>query len=200
MKKVVLTIICVAVFLGTVFTTVAILRTGDNKMSQEKVEKVSEEEILDECTDEYEQMQHSDMVATNVQEEKTSPNCSFTIKTYYPKCGHITSQYQNLPQELVNLTRSEIQEKYQDYQIEKFASNEIILYQEHEGECGEHYLVKDKEGTITIYKVLEDGTEKEEEVTGITTEYLPETDIISMKNGLRVNGRQELNRLIEDFE
>ncbi len=84
--------------------------------------------------------------------------------------------------------------------MESFASNEVILYQEKQGNCGEHYMVKDKEGQVAIYQVLEDGTEKELEVTGITTEYLPETDKINMKNGIEVNGKQDLNQLIEDYE
>ena len=106
----------------------------------------------------------------------------------------------NLPENLVNLTQSEIQEKYQKYKIESFASNEVILSQEKEGECGEHYMVKDKDGQVTVYQILEDGTQKELEITSITTEYLPETDKINMKNGLQVNGKQELNQLIEDYE
>lgn len=61
-------------------------------------------------------------------------------------------------------------------------------------------MVKDKEGEVAIYQILEDGTQEEIEITGITTEYLPETDKINMKKGIQVNGRQELNQLIEDFE
>ena len=53
---------------------------------------------------------------------------------------------------------------------------------------------------IVIYKLLEDGTEKEYEVTDISTEYITDTDKINMKNGIKVNGKQELNQLIEDFE
>ena len=61
-------------------------------------------------------------------------------------------------------------------------------------------MVKDKEGMITIYQILEDGSQKEIEVTGVSTEYLPETDKLHMKNGIQVNGKQELNQLMEDFE
>ena len=63
-----------------------------------------------------------------------------------------------------------------------------------------NYRIKDKEGQVVIYQILEDGTEKELETTAITTEYLPETDKINMKNGIQVNGKQNLNQLIEDFE
>ena len=36
--------------------------------------------------------------------------------------------------------------------------------------------------------------------TDISIEYLTESDKINMKDGIRVNSKQELNQLIEDFE
>ena len=105
-----------------------------------------------------------------------------------------------MPQELINCTKSDIEEKYTDWQIEKFSSNEVILYKEVDGECGEHYLVKEKDGKVVVYKILENGEEQEYETTQISTDYLTDTDKIEMQNGIRVNGKQELNQLIEDFE
>ena len=74
------------------------------------------------------------------------------------------------------------------------------MSKEEEGECGEHYIVRENNGKVTIYEILEDGSEKEYEITDIGTEYLTETDKINMQNGIRVNGKQALNQLIEDFE
>lgn len=200
MNKIIMTMICIIVVIGAMFTAVMIFKPNENEKPETIVTEVADEEILDECTEEYEEMEKQNMIEANSGEEKISPNCSFTEKIYYKKCGHTTSQYLELPQDLVNQTKEQLQEKYLDWEIQTFASNEVVLYQEKEGECGEHYLVKDKDGTVTIYQILEDGTEKEYETTGITTEYLPETDKINMKNGIRVNGKQELNQLIEDFE
>ena len=182
MNKVILTMICIIVVIGAMFTAMMIFKP--NTMEEPKnviTTKVSEEEILDDCTDEYEEIQGNQTVEeTSSKEEKISPNCSFTIKTYYNKCGHTTSEYSNLPDALVNLTKEQLQEKYPEYEIEKFTSNEIILYQEKEGECGEHYIVRDKEGKVVIYKILEDGTEEEFEKTEIATQYLTDTDKINM--------------------
>ena len=202
MNKVILVMICIIVIIGAMFTAIMIFKPNKNETVQNvTTTKVSEEEILDDCTDEYEQMQENQILEeTSSNEEKISPNCSFTIKTYYKKCGHTISEYSNLPEGLVNLNKEQLQEKYPNYEIEKFASNEIILYQEKEEECNEHYIVKDKEGNVVIYKILEDGTNEEYEVTRIATEYLTDTDKINLKNGIRVNGEQELNQLIEDFE
>lgn len=200
MNKLIVTMLAIVVVIGAILTAVMVF-TPKHSQDVEKIQtEIAEEEILDECTDEYEEMEYENTVKANTQEEKTSPNCSLTIKTYYPKCGHTKNEYTNLPQDFVNLSKDEIQEKYQDYEIQDFATNAIVIYQEKQGECGEHYRVKDKNGMVTIYQVLEDGTEQELETTGITTEYLPDTDKINMKNGIQVNGKQELNQLIEDFE
>lgn len=200
MNKVIITMIAIIVVIGAIFTAVAIFNPNHGEEAPKVETEVAEEEILDDCTDEYEGMEYENTVKTNTEEEKTSPNCSLITKTYYEKCGHTKSEYANLPQNLVNLTKDEIQERYQEYEIESFASNEVILYQEKEGECGEHYMVKDKDGLVTVYQILEDGSQEELEVTGVSTEYLPETDQINMKNGIQINGKQALNQLIEDFE
>lgn len=200
MNKIMITLVAIIVIMVAIFTAMMIF-TPNHKEDSQKIEtKIAQEEILDECTDEYEAMEEENTIKANTQEEKTSPNCSFNIKTHFLSCGHTQNEYNNLPQDLVNLTKEQIQEKYQGYEIESFSSNKVILYQEKQGECGEHYLVKDKEGQVTIYQILENSSPKELEITGITTEYLPETDKINMKNGIQVNGKQALNQLIEDYE
>lgn len=200
MNKVIVAMICIIVIIGAILTGIFLFQPKEEFTQEETQTKVAEEEILDECTEEYEQMQQGNMLETNSDEEKISPNCSFTLKQYYEKCGHTTRQYSNIPEELVNKTREQLHEDYPDWEIETFASNEIVLSKKMEGECGEHYVVRDTEGKVTIYQVTESGQEIEFEQTEISTEYLTETDKINMENGMRVNGKEELNQLIEDFE
>lgn len=200
MNKVIVAMLSVIVIIGAIFTAIIITKPDDSESSENTIEKVSDVEILDDCTDEYETMEKNNMLEANSEEEKVSPNCSFTIKKYYESCGHTTSEYLELPESLVNNTKEQVKEKYKDYEIEKFASNEIVLYKTMEGECGEHYIVRDRGGQVVIYNVQKDGTETEYEVTGITTQYLTDTDKINMEKGIEVNGKQNLNQLIEDFE
>lgn len=202
MNRIIITLICILVVIGAMITAVMFTTNKNQQEAPQTIitEEIADENILDDCTDEYEEIEENNMLQANSEEEKVSPNCSIIQKVYYKNCGHTTSQYLEVPTELVNLTEKEVEEKYPDCKIESFTSNEIILYKEADSECGEHYLIKDNEGQLTVYQILEDGTEKEIEVTGVTTEYLPETDKINMKDGIRVNGKKELNQLIEDFE
>ena len=200
MNKVITGLICTIVILCAIITAVIISKPNESQEQVQIETNIADANILDECTDEYEEMQEAEMLETDAQEEKISPNCSFTIRTYYKGCGHITSQYNNIPEELVNKTEKELKEIYPEYMVETFKSNEVVVYIEKEGECGEHYLVKDLNGIVVIYERLDDGTEKLLEETSISTDYLPETDKMQMQEGIEVNGRQELNQLIEDYE
>ncbi len=197
MNKTIMTIIAIIVIIGAIIIGVQIYKP--NKEQEDIITKVSEEKIEDDCTDEYQEIQE-EMLQANSTEEKISPNCFITMKKTYNKCGHTTSEYIAIPKELVNKTKEDLEEKYIGWTIDKFSDTQIVISKEEEGECGEHYIVKDKEGKVVIYKLLEDGTENEYEVTDISTEYITDTDKINMKNGIKVNGKQELNQLIEDFE
>lgn len=187
MNKIITGLVCAIVILGAIITAVAISRPNESEEQLQIETNVADENILDECTDEYEELQENEMLETDAQEEKISPNCSFTVRTYYKGCGHITSEYNNIPEELVNKTEQELKEMYPEYMVETFKSNEVVVYIEKEGECGEHYLVKDLNGTVVIYERMNDGTEKLLEETSISTDYLPETDKIQMQEGIEVN-------------
>lgn len=197
MNKTIMSIIAIIVIIGAIIIGVQICKP--NKEQENIITKVSDEKIEDDCTDEYQEIQE-EMLQANSTEEKISPNCFITMKKTYNKCGHTTSEYIAIPKELVNKTKEDLEEKYAGWTIDKFSDTQIVISKKEEGECGEHYIVKDKEGKVVIYKLLEDGTENEYEVTDISTEYITDTDKINMKNGIKVNGKQELNQLIEDFE
>ena len=55
-------------------------------------------------------------------------------------------------------------------------------------------------GKVVVYIVNNDGTESVYEKTNISSEYLTETDLINMQDGLEIYGKEELNKIIEDFE
>ena len=165
-----------------------------------EVSDINNEPVTDECVDEATDFEKIEIEETNSNEEKTSPNCSLTMKRYYNECGHSIEEYSNLNKELVNKTKDEIQKVYSAWTIDKFSNNEIVISRSFESQCGEHYVVRDKNGKVVIYLLSGDGTESELQETQIATEFLTENDKIELKNGIRANGKQELNQVIENFE
>ena len=51
-----------------------------------------------------------------------------------------------------------------------------------------------------IYSIDENNQQKIFQRTGIVVDYLPEIDKLNLKNGIRVNGKENLNKMLEDFE
>ena len=103
-------------------------------------EQISKNEIVDNQT----------ILQTSQTEEKIFYNATFALKKYYDECGHFSFQYSELPKEIVNLTKNEIEELYKEWEIEEFSSNSLVLSQEINSICNEHYLVKLGDNNIEI--------------------------------------------------
>ena len=200
-KSIVISAIIVLFILGAVIGTIIIKNFSDQKKTETEIAEQNQEEIYDECTDEYEEMVQSNTLVeeTSSEGEKISPNCSIVFKRHYNDCGHTIEQYASIPTELVNKTQEDLQQQYEGWTIEQFSRNQIVLYRDFDSECGEHYILKEKDGKVAVYLKTGDIEELVEE-TDIATEFLTETDRIELQNGIQANGRAELNQLIEDYE
>lgn len=139
-------------------------------------------------------------IKTNSEEDKITPNTSLILRKHYNECGHTINEYVEMPSELVNLTQAELEGEYKDWKVEKFTPNEVILIKEIAGNCNEHYVLRPKDGIIAIYKIDGSGNELLLEETGISTEYLTQTDLIKIEQGIQVYGKENLNSIIEDYE
>ncbi len=199
LNKTIIAMICIIAILISILSAIIIYKPDNQQEAQEKVETEISETILDECTDDYENMKN-EIIETNSEQEKISPNCKITLEKYYKSCEDTINEYLQVPNNLVNCTEQELQDQYKDWEIKEFSSNQIVLYREFDEECGEHYILRDDEGKISIYKILENGEEVLYENTEISTEYLPQRDKDSIKEGLKVNGIEKLNEIIESFE
>ncbi|MBQ2937452.1 MAG: BofC C-terminal domain-containing protein [Clostridia bacterium] len=207
MKKTwIIILIIVIIVIGVIFGIFIYNKNKKNTLNENIIEnKINEvsEKITDECTEEWEELEEEakqDILETNAADEKISPNCVLILRSYYKGCQHTINKYIDMPQDLINKTKEDLIQKYSDYEIKKYSSTEIIIYKEYDEECGEHYILRNDEGKITIYRITKNNEEEIYEKTEISIDYLTETDKIKIENGIRVNGKEELNQLIEDFE
>ena len=198
-NKIIIALSCIIIISIAILSVVIIYSPSKQEYTEDNVETQIAEEILDECTDEYEQMEEESVV-TNAEKEKISPNCKIILKKYYKKCKDVVNEYIELPKNLVNATEDDLQKQYKDWKIQEFSSNQVVLYKEFDGECGEHYILKDENGKIVIYKISEKGEETFYEKTNVSIDYLPEKDKSAIKQGLKINVKEKLNELIEGFE
>ena len=199
-EKIVITVIAIIILIVGISTAIMI---KNNKNTSKQNIIISEEPLTDECTEEYKIAQNNqESREVNSSDEKISLNSVLILKKYYKECGHTINEYVEMLPELINMTEDEVAGKFQDWELIGFSNGEVTLFKEIDGNCGEHFILKEEDGNIVIYKILPDGTEQLYEKTEISTEFLPETDLIKIRSeeGIKVYGKEELNKVLEDFE
>lgn len=140
-------------------------------------------------------------ITTNAREEKISINTAITQIIYYNKCNH---QIQNTIKDVkkyINMNKEQLQNEFPKWEIKEFNPERVVLYKEEEDFCNEHFLVKNEDGFVTIYTI--DNNEQILELlnkTEIAVEYLTKVDQDNLNNGIIIYTKQNLNKLIEDFE
>lgn len=135
------------------------------------------------------------------QEKLITPNTKIIIKTYYKDCNHIIEESAAPEDEWINLNEEELSKQANNFTIQKFSPAEVVLYKEENGFCNQHYLLIEKNGYIEVYFLDEKGEMKfMTNIVDIATELLPEKDREELKTGIKVYGKKELNKKIEDFE
>lgn len=187
----IIVIVVVAVIVGTM------LYKNDNTTNNNEVQENLVNNVV--VKENSYSVKNDITIQTTVEEEKISPNATIILKRHYLECNHIIREYMEVPEELVNLTKEELEQKKPEWTIEKFSTSEIILIKDESGICNEHYVLRESEGLIAVYKV-EGETETLEELTGISTEYLTLEDREKIKAGIKVYGIEELNSVLEDYE
>lgn len=144
---------------------------------------------------------NTEVIQTSTNNEiKVSPNARVFQKQYYKHCGHTIEDSFTVPEELINKTRGEIEKYYYGWTIESFTNKEIHLFRESFGICDEHYVVKDTNGNLSVYRKTDKGEDELYLCTEIITKYLPEEDYNKLENGINIIGKENLYSLLQDYE
>ena len=140
------------------------------------------------------------IISTSTKEETVSPNATILKKEYYKGCDHLVRDLSDVSEMLVNKTKSEVENYYPEWEVDSFSNSEITIYQEKEGFCPQHYLIKEHNGVLGIYTIAQNGTITFKQDTQIQTMYLPEVDLQRVREGIEAIGDTQLNTVLEDFE
>lgn len=189
MRKITIIIITIGIILGFL---IGIYLYNTNQESKNLIISEKEETKIE--------TKKEDKEVSN-QEKLITPNTKIIIKTYYKDCNHIIEESATPADEWINLNEEELSKQANNFTIQKFSPAEVVLYKEENGFCNEHYLLIEKNGYIEVYFLDEKGEMKfMTNIVDIATELLPEKDREELKTGIKVYGKKELNKKIEDFE
>lgn len=143
---------------------------------------------------------NQEYVVTSASNETVSPNAIIIQKKYYKGCDHLIRDVLDVPEKLVNQTEEKVKNEYLGWKIESYSPKEIVMYQEFNGFCSEHYMVREHNGYIAIYYIDQQGIETLKEETEISTNYLPEEDLEDLKIGIQIIGEKNLYNFLENYE
>lgn len=139
-------------------------------------------------------------VNTTYVEQVVSPNAEVVITEKFKKCGHTVSKREEAPREIINLNEERVKEFYKDWNLDKFSCDEIQISRECNQICGEHYILRESDGYISVSVKNDIGEYIFKALTDIPVQYLPETDLHNLEKGIEIVGRDNLNKFLEDFE
>lgn len=142
----------------------------------------------------------SNILETSYTSTKVSPKAKLTFETMYLGCNHKDVKEEIASENMVNKNEYDVTEAYKTWEIKKFSSDNIIFYKEVDKMCGNDYIIKEQNGFINIFRIDTNGEEVLHERTNIEVQYLPDTDALELKNGIRVNGIDKVSKILEDFE
>lgn len=152
---------------------------------------------------EQNEMSDNQIVAEAVSTElKVKPKMEFAIKEYFDECGHFNFEYAELPNELVNMTKQEIEDHYNGlYEVEQFDEKSLVLSREINGMCDNHYVIKLNENNLVdVYNVNIDTSYSLYKTTDISKDFLTPNDIEKLEEGIMVYGLGKVNSILEDYE
>lgn len=171
---------------------------NNNKIAKEKI--VYQSDLIQNVYTNNNVISNEQILQTISEEEKVSPTTKFAIKKYYNKCGHFSFDYVQLPIEIINLKKEEVANVFKDWNIEKFSKDEVVISQNIDEMCKEHFVIKLDNDFIKIYNKVSDDTLNLYLETDIYKQYLADEDIKRLENGISVYGKGKLNSILEDFE
>lgn len=196
--KIILTLILIGIFVFSVFTGIYIYKII-NKSDKEiaKINEIYNNRIVE---NEKNSQEIEEIISTNSSDKKITPHTKLILRKYYEECGHSINEYVEMPSELINMTKEELENEYKDWNINTFSEDEVILIKTVNEFCNEHYSLKELDGYVAIYKIDKNGKEILQEKTAISTRYLTQTDKSHLENEIKIFGTENLNKFIEDFE
>ncbi|MBR3888254.1 MAG: hypothetical protein IKJ32_04060 [Clostridia bacterium] len=140
-----------------------------------------------------------DVVEVVMSEVKITPYTQLVIKKNYKKCGHDSLDAMTVPIELINFSKDDLQEKYEGWEIEMFSEEQVILSRNIDSNCDEHYMIKEEDGKVFVYKELTENKLNLLERLDLNIELLAEEDRESLKSGVKLYGSEDLANWKENY-
>lgn len=134
---------------------------------------------------------------SNIQEIKLKPGAKMIYVTFYSGCGHETREEKTAEDRFTGFTKKQLEKELEDWEIESFTPDEVILKKQVDGICGDHYYIGLSDGYVTLFRGLPGERSEVVEKTEILADTLREEDRAMLEKGIIINSREEFLKIRE---
>lgn len=135
--------------------------------------------------------------STTAQPELITPNTKIVFKTYFTLCSHMVDKEPEDMKEFINLSETQLKDKFSDWTINEFSTQQVILKREIQTYCPRHYIIGSKDGYITIYVYNSDGIKTLYQQTDNPISILTTDDQKNLEYGIVADSEEELQQKLE---
>lgn len=138
------------------------------------------------------------------EEERISPNTFIEIRVHYKECNHNITKLNEQDENIINMTEEEykeyMKENYPNVKIVSFSAEEIVLSEERDHLCPNHFIIGESDGKIAIYRIDENGERYLDKIfNDYSISLLKEIDQEKLIEGIVVDDEEELSNVLENF-
>lgn len=138
------------------------------------------------------------------EENRVSPNTFVEERIHYKKCGHLVSNIKLANDEIVNMTKEELNEylysNKSNLRLISFSNVKVVLWGERSYLCKDHYVIGEENGKIAIFKIDDNGNMVLDKVfVDYPINLLRDVDQERIKDGIVVDTEDELSDILEDY-
>jgi len=138
--------------------------------------------------------------AANVIEPKINEATKMIYEYYYKDDNKIDVIEDIAPYFLIDKNKKEVEKNFSDWQIRNFSSKEVVLRKYIENKNNQKYVIGEYNGLITVFYEKEKDGNSIKDITNIPLSSLNEEEQQKLRNGIEINGDDELIKVMESYE
>lgn len=146
-----------------------------------------------------------DVIETNFEEDKIRYDTLILVENVYNKCNHKENETISVSEEMINMKEDEAKEYFETkgYSVLEFSPNKIKLLKEEDKICKEHFVIKFGNADdlfLSVYKKDDNDELRLYRETDIAREFLTNIDNENFEEGIDVYGKDNVEKVLEDYE
>ena len=148
---------------------------------------------------------NEEIIETNFEEEKIRYDTLILVENVYNKCNHKENKIIEVSEEIINMKEDEAKGYFENkgYSLLEFSPSEIKLLKEEDKMCMEHFVIKfgnDNDSFLSVYKKDDNNELRLYRETDIAKEFLTNIDNENFEEGIDVYGKENVEKVLEDYE